>query len=63
VTHCRAEEAEQTVRKIEKDVEASTGHKLPPAEGSLIVHPRKSFGLGMILRPCWARIAAEAFWR
>jgi MFS family permease len=49
VTHCRAEEAEQTVREIEKDVEASTGRKLPPTEGnSLTIHPRKSFALGMI---------------
>ena len=48
VTHCRAEEAEQTVRDIEKDVTASSGANLPPAEGSLTVHPRKSFGLGMI---------------
>jgi MFS family permease len=48
VTHCRAQEAEQTVSDIEQDVEASTGRKLAPAEGSLVVHPRKSFGLGMI---------------
>src|ERR1700724_142992 len=48
VTHCRAKDAEQTVDHIEKDVEASTGRKLPPAEGSITVHPRKSFGLGMI---------------
>jgi MFS family permease len=48
VTHCRAEEAEQTVHKIEGEVEASTGQKLPPGKGSLTVHPRKSFGLGMI---------------
>ncbi len=48
VTHCRAEEAEQTVREIEKHVTASSGRQLPPAEGSLTVHPRKSFGLGMI---------------
>ena len=48
VTHCRAEEAEQTVREIEKDVTAASGRQLPPAEGSLTVHPRKSFGLGMI---------------
>jgi len=48
VTHCRAEEAEQTVHEIEKDIESSTGHRLAPAEGSLTVHPRKSFGLGMI---------------
>jgi MFS family permease len=48
VTHCRAEEAEQTVREIEKDVTASSRRQLPPAEGNLIVHPRKSFGLAMI---------------
>src|SRR3984885_9862825 len=48
VTPCRADEADQTVKKIEQDVAASTGRKLPPAEGSLTVHPRKSFGLGMI---------------
>jgi MFS family permease len=48
VTHCRAEDAEQTVRDIEKDVTAASGRQLPPAEGSLTVHPRKSFGLGMI---------------
>src|SRR6201996_7346494 len=48
VTHCRAEEAEQTVRGIEKDVTAASRRQLPPAEGSLTVHPRKSFGLGMI---------------
>jgi MFS family permease len=48
VTHCRAEQAEQTVREIERDVEASLGRKLPPPQGSLTVHPRKSFGLGMI---------------
>ena len=48
VTHCRAKDAEQTVDHIEKDVEASTGRKLPPAEGSITVHPRKSFGLGII---------------
>jgi MFS family permease len=48
VTHCRAEEAEQTVRGIEKDVTASSGCQLSPAEGSLVVHPRKSFGLGII---------------
>jgi MFS family permease len=48
VTHCRAEEAERTVRSIEQQVAASSGKKLPPAKGSLTVHPRRSFGLGMI---------------
>jgi MFS family permease len=48
VTHCRAEEADQTVRGIERDVASSSGSELAPAEGTITVHPRKSFGLGMI---------------
>lgn len=48
VTHCRAEEADQTVRAIERDVASSSGSELAPAEGTITVHPRKSFGLGMI---------------
>jgi MFS family permease len=49
VTHCHSKEAEQTVERIEADVEKSTGRDLPPAQGSLDVHPRKIFGLGLIL--------------
>ena len=49
VTHCRGEEAEETVKRIEADVAKSTGRNLPPAHGSLKVHPRKVFGLGLIL--------------
>jgi MFS family permease len=48
VTHCRSEEADRTVREIEADVVASTGRELSPVKESLTVHPRKSFGLGMI---------------
>jgi MFS family permease len=48
VTHCRSEDAERTVRKIEADVASSTGRKLDPVTESITVHPRKSFGLGMI---------------
>ena len=48
VTHCRAEDAERTVREIEKDVAASTGSTLSPVTESITVHPRKSFGLGII---------------
>ena len=48
VTHCRAEEANRTVRDIERDVASSSGANLPRPEGSLTVHPRKSFGLGTI---------------
>ena len=49
VTHCRGDEAEETVKRIEADVVKSTGRNLPPAHGSLKVHPRKVFGLGLIL--------------
>jgi MFS family permease len=48
VTHCRTAEAEQTVDDIEKHVTSSTGTELAPPQGSLTVHPRKSFGLGII---------------
>jgi MFS family permease len=48
VTHCRAEEADRTVRDIEREVAASSGATLPRPQGSLTVHPRKSFGLGII---------------
>jgi MFS family permease len=47
VTHCRNEEAERTVKTIEADV-VKSGKQLPPVDGSLEVHPRKVFGLGMI---------------
>ena len=49
VTHCRSEEAEETVKRIEAGVVKSTGRNLPPAHGSLEVHPRKVFGLSLIL--------------
>ncbi len=47
VTHCRNEEAERTVKTIEADV-VKSGKPLSPVDGSLEVHPRKVFGLGMI---------------
>jgi len=48
VTQCRAEEANRTVRDIEREVASSSGANLPRPEGSLTVHPRQSFGLGTI---------------
>ncbi len=47
VTHCRGEDAERIVQDIETRVAESAG-SLPPAHGSLTVHPRKVFGLEMI---------------
>jgi MFS family permease len=48
VTHLKEREAEQTVRAIEQKVEAETGGKLPRAEGTIEVHPRKVFGIELI---------------
>ena len=49
VTHCRNDEAEETVKQIEADVIRSTGRNLPPVNSTLEVHPRKVFGIGLIL--------------
>ena len=48
VTHCRSEAAETTVKDIEDKVVADTKQSLPPVTDRLEVHPRKSFGLGLI---------------
>jgi MFS family permease len=48
VTHCRAEEADRNTRDMEARVAADVGAELPPAEGSLEVHPRRVFGLRLI---------------
>lgn len=50
VTHGRVEEAEHTVAEVEQRVEASGGGRLPPAEGTLTIHPRRVFGFGLIFR-------------
>jgi MFS family permease len=55
VTHCRSEEAEETIQRIEADVAKSTGSDLPPPCGSLEIHPRKAFGLGLILKSMLGR--------
>jgi len=48
VTHCRSDEAETTVKEIEDRVTADTGRSLSMPDERLEVHPRKSFGLGLI---------------
>ena len=49
VTHCRSEEAEKTVKRIEADIVRSTGRHLPPAGDTVEVHPRKVFGIRLII--------------
>jgi MFS family permease len=48
VTHCRADEAETIVKEIEERVAAETARPLTKPSERLEVHPRKSFGLGLI---------------
>lgn len=50
VTHCRTEEAEHTVSAIEQRVMRESGATLAPAQGTLEIHPRRVFGLGIIFR-------------
>jgi MFS family permease len=48
VTHCRKEDADKTVHEIEAEIAKSTGSKLEPVTETITVHPKKSFGLGII---------------
>ncbi len=46
--HDRVEEGERVVAAIEKEVERETGERLAPARETLIIHPSKTFGFGLI---------------
>jgi len=48
--HGRHQEAEELVARIEEQIEQSTGEKLAQPEESIVFHPRKSFGFGIIIR-------------
>jgi MFS family permease len=50
VTHGWGREADATIGDIEQRVRADTGAALEPAHDRLTVHPRRSFGFGLILR-------------
>jgi MFS family permease len=50
ITHCYSREAEATVGDIEARVRAETGHELEQPQKRLEVHPRRSFGIGLIIR-------------
>jgi len=55
VTHCRNDEAEETVKQIEAYVIRSIGHNLPAVSSTLEIHPRKVFGIGLILTSMLSR--------
>ncbi|HUN97800.1 MAG TPA: MFS transporter [Bradyrhizobium sp.] len=60
LTHGYTEQADVTIADIEHRVTATTGKKLPPAHGQLQVHPRKSFGFGMIASAMWSKYRARS---
>ena len=60
VTHGRGEQAEATVAEVERRVTESTGAPLAPAEARLIVHPRKTFGFGLIFRAMLGKYRARS---
>lgn len=61
VTHGYRDEAERTVGHIEHTVETETGTDLAPPGDSLTIHPRKSFGFGLIARTMIQKYRARAF--
>jgi MFS family permease len=60
VTHGWGEQAETTVADIERRVIADRGAPLAPAEGRLTVHPRRTFGFGMIFRAMLRKYRARS---
>jgi len=61
VTHGRVEEAEKTLSDVEQRVAASGGGEIPRADGKLTVHPRKTFGFGLIFKAMIGKYRARAF--
>jgi len=60
VTHGWGEQAEATVADIEQRITADTSAPLAPAEGRLTVHPRKTFGFGLIFRAMLGKYRARS---
>jgi MFS family permease len=60
VTHGWGEQAEATVAEIEQRITADTRAPLAPAEGRLTVHPRRTFGFGLIFRAMLGKYRARS---
>ena len=58
LTHGYPDEAERVVREIEKRVEADTGRELASVRDTIVVHPRRSFGFGIVVRTIF-----HGYWR
>jgi MFS family permease len=48
--HGRDQEADEVVTSIERRIEAEQGHQLPPAEGEITIHQRRSVSFAEIAR-------------
>ncbi|MDI5974430.1 MFS transporter [Streptomyces sp. SL13] len=58
--HGRGEEAERLVADVERRIGDQTGRELPPAEGEITIHPRKSIGFVTIARTVFTRYPRRA---
>ncbi|HLW82709.1 MAG TPA: MFS transporter [Candidatus Acidoferrales bacterium] len=61
MTHGRRQEAEQSIAEIEHRVEHEWG-KLPQPQGlPLVIHPRESFGFGIVAKTMFSKYPARSF--
>lgn len=62
MTHGARDEAESVMEEIEARSEKSLGRALPPPEGEpLVIHPRHSFGFGLVARRMYEKYLSRSF--
>ncbi len=62
MTHGREAEAEQVIASIERRVEKNCGESLAAPQGlPLVIHPRKSFGFGVVAKTMFSKYRARSF--
>jgi MFS family permease len=62
MTHGQRDEAERVMKRIESRSEESLGRELPQPEGApLAIHPRESFGFGLVARRMYEKYLSRSF--
>lgn len=61
MTHGKRAEAEQAIAEIEGRVEKESGELPAPLEEPLVIHPRKSFGFGIVARTMFSKYPTRSF--
>lgn len=62
MTHGREAEAEQVIAEIERRVEKDREESLAAPQGPpLVIHPRKSFGFGVVAKTMFSKYRARSF--